>query len=66
MDRRSKSNSALELAYGTESYRIAMLNANRAYERDETTFPNYIRNDPAVKKALYLIKLDEKWKRKPK
>ena len=50
----------------SEAFRNAAENANRAYYQDNSTFPNYIRNDPAVKKLLYLMKLDEEYKRKPR
>lgn len=63
MDRRSKSDSISGHDINSEQYKIAMLNANRA---DKEFIPNSMRNDPAVKKALYLIKLDKEYKRKPR
>ncbi len=45
----------------SEAYRIAMINATRA---DKDFVPLYIKNNKDVKKTLYLIKLDEQWKRK--
>ena len=47
----------------SEAYRIAMENANKA---DKDFVSNLIRNDKKVKEYLYLKKLDEEWKRKPK
>lgn len=47
----------------SETYKQAMLNANRA---DKDFVPNYIKNDPEVQQALYLKKLDEQYKKKPK
>lgn len=47
----------------SEAYRIAMLNANRA---DKEFVPLLVSNDKSVKEYLYLKKLDEEWKRKPK
>lgn len=41
----------------------AMENANKA---DKNFVPNYIRSNPEVKRVLYLKKLDEQYKRKPK
>ncbi len=47
----------------SEQFRIAMINANRA---DKDFIPNLVRNNKDVRKTLYLMKLDEQYKRKPK
>ena len=47
----------------SEQFRIAMLNANRA---DKDFVPLLVRNNKSVKEYLYLKKLDEQYKRKPK
>lgn len=47
----------------SEQFRIAMINANRA---DKDFIPLILRNDKSVRKYLYLRKLDEEWKRRPK
>lgn len=47
----------------SEAYKIAMYNANRA---DKDFVPLLIRNNKDVRKTLYLMKLDEQYKRKPK
>ena len=47
----------------SESYRIAMYNANRAVNE---FVPLLVRNDKSVREYLYLKKLDEAWKRRPK
>ena len=49
--------------YNKETLSKAMENANRA---DKEFVPNLVRNNKDVKKTLYLMKLDEQWKRKPK
>ncbi len=44
-------------------FRIAMGNANKA---DKDFVPLLVRNNKDVKKLLYLMKLDEQYKRKPR
>ena len=63
MDRRSKSDSISGHDINSEQFRIAMLNANRA---DKDFIPNLVRNNKDVRKTLYLMKLDEEYKRKAK
>ena len=63
MDRRSKSDSISGHDINSEQYRIAMINANRA---DKDFVPLLVSNDKSVRKYLYLKKLDEEWKRRPK
>lgn len=63
MDRGSKSDSISGHDINSEAYRIAMYNANRA---DKDFVPLLVRNNKDVKEYLYLKKLDEEYKRKPK
>lgn len=49
--------------YNKETLSKAMANANRA---DKDFVPLVMRNDKSVKEYLYLRKLDEQYKRKPR
>ena len=49
--------------YNKETLSKAMINANKA---DKDFVPNLVRNNKDVKKLLYLMKLDEQYKRKPR